>query len=147
MTPEVEELEAFINGTSQRSWLVDGYIHSGFVWGMNDFDRKGDLTEFLFQLKRLVPESIRPHIDDFFERWQLKPTRKNARIPSYYGMSSDREEEIAFACAIVRDLRDEGMEREAALSRVAREYKIPKRKLRGAYDGRRGSSRRRRPPA
>ena len=88
LTPEqlaqLEELYGTGESISRR--MSDNYNeieldNSGWVEALDEWDRKRDLTEFLFQLKRLVPDPVKRHIDDFFDRWQLKPRKARARKP------------------------------------------------------------------
>jgi hypothetical protein len=150
LTPEqlaqLEELYGTGESISRR--MSDNYNeieldNSGWVEALDEWDRKRDLTEFLFQLKRLVPDPVKRHIDDFFDRWQLKPRKGKGKKTPSYRIYSKKDEHVAFACDAVRQyIAEEGMSREAALTRVVSEFRITRGTLETAYKGKRGSMRR-----
>lgn len=122
--------------------LPDDEILTWWLDAIVAFDERGDLGQLLERLSSVVPPIAWPHIQDFFSRYDLAKKANRPRTPSY--ARSLAEMRLERALAQYDELRMRGVKREDALADIAAGERIPKKTLRTAKDGKRGSTRRRR---
>jgi hypothetical protein len=101
--------------------------------------KKGLLLSLLRSSKELS-RAVRVHLVDLLERYDFKKKRGRPRGPSY--VRSDAECTALNVREQVRDLTKGGMSAKEAIARVAKDNNMSEDTVANAYEGRRGSTRR-----
>jgi hypothetical protein len=123
-------------------WLDDIDQHPGWYRALVALDKRGDKSALVALLRGEgeLPPSIRRHIADLLERYQLKRRAGKQRTPSYD--LTPTEAALALAIAEVRE-RPAKMSVTEAVMRSAKHNGVNPDTLAAAYSGKLGSWRRR----
>jgi hypothetical protein len=127
---------------SVMAWLDDNPFTGAWVDAIEAIDKRGDKEQLTSLLKsdfKLTPKA-RLFLADMIDRYQLKPKRGRKPTPAYHRSPV----EWRLECAI-EDVRAHRGEIDVALREIAQryaEYGITEKKLKNAFEGRRGSTRR-----
>jgi hypothetical protein len=127
---------------SDRAFWLDDRFTLHWADAIEAIDKDGDkepLKDLLKSEFELTPKA-RFFLADMIDRYQLKPKRGRKATPAYDRSRADRILELA-----IEDLFTHRGDIDTALKEVARRYNtygITEKKLKNAFEGRRGSTRR-----
>jgi hypothetical protein len=127
--------------TDRACWLDDIDDNGRWYNALHDIDWHDDKTALLALLRsdEEIPASIRGHLAEMLERYNLRRRQGRQRTPSYDRTSSTAP--LEWAKRAVRDAVKGGMQLEDALAKCALAWSVSKYTLRLAYKGQLGGMR------